>query len=161
MKIESSFSYQKLDNESELNEEQKSLLDHARSFLLNSYSPYSGFKVSASLLLENSKIVNGTNQENMAYPSGLCAERVAVFSAKSNFPNQRILKIAITASSEKVDTDHPITPCGACRQVLLEYELNQKEPIELILCGSSGEVILIDQIKELLPLYFFEKQLKE
>src|SRR6187402_3986051 len=118
------------------------------------YAPYSKFRVGASILLENGEIVLGSNQENAAYPSGLCAERVAIFHAGSVYPEAKILKMAITAASDNNQTKAPIPPCGSCRQSIAEYEFKQDIPIEIYFMGESGEVYKSDSIKNLLPLSF-------
>lgn len=161
MKRQKIIEYQEFENSQDLSDIQADLLDHARKHLSNSYSPYSNFKVSVSLLLEDGRILNGTNQENMAYPSGLCAERVAFFNAGSNFKGIKIKKVAITATTDSIDLNHPITPCGSCRQVMLEYEVNQKDNIEVILQGESGKTFVLEKIRDLVPLHFNEQHLKE
>lgn len=145
---------------SQITSRDQQLLIAAREALQGAYAPYSHFKVGCALLLEDGTIVKGSNQENGAYPSGLCAERVAFFWVGANHPDKRIIAVAITASSDQISTDHPITPCGACRQSMLEYELNQTEPIQLIMQGSSGGIILVESVKSLLPLFFSEQGLK-
>jgi cytidine deaminase len=124
------------------------------------YAPYSQFHVGAAILLENGTMVEGNNQENAAYPSGLCAERVAIFSVGANFPNQPIRAIAITASSATYVSVEPVTPCGACRQSMLEYELKQNTPIAVYLVSPSDEVIVIPSVSQLLPLHFDAKNLR-
>jgi len=118
------------------------------------YAPYSNFKVGAAIHLENEEIVVGSNQENASYPSGLCAERTAVYYAGAKFPDTRILKIAISAKSLRQKVLSPVPPCGACRQALVEYEVKQEEPIELYFMGESGKVMKADSVKDLLPLVF-------
>lgn len=120
----------------------------------NAYAPYSNFHVGAAVLLENGTIITGNNQENAAYPSGLCAERVAFFSAGSLQPDVRILAAAVTASSAQYVQGAPVSPCGACRQSMLEYELKQNTDIPLLMVSPSGEIIVAPSIKSLLPLYF-------
>lgn len=144
-----------------LSKGQKELLIRAKNNLTGSYSPYSNFKVSAALLLANGEIVCGTNQENLAYPSGLCAERVAIYYAKSRYPDVAIEKIALTAFSDKFTVENPIPPCGACRQAMIEYRLNQKKPIELIMRGEKGQIVVINDLKELMPLHFCETNLRK
>lgn len=146
---------------SNLSEVECTLLDSALEALEGSYSPYSGFSVGAALLLENGEIIRGSNQENGAYPSGLCAERVAFFWAGANRKGLNIKVVAVRTRSSTIDTSHPVTPCGACRQVMLEYELNQQEDIVLLMQGSSGEIIRMKGVKQLLPLYFNESGLKK
>ncbi len=118
------------------------------------YAPYSKFRVGAAILLENGKVVIGSNQESAAYPSGLCAERVAVFQAGSLYPNTKILKIIISATSDISPTKRPTPPCGACRQSISEYELKQESPIEIYFMGELGEVYKSDSLENLLPLSF-------
>ena len=121
------------------------------------YAPYSQFRVGAALLLDNGKIVLGSNQENAAYPSGLCAERVAIFHAGSVYPEAKILKIAITAASDTNQTKAPIPPCGSCRQSIAEYEIKQDTPIEIYFMGEIGEVYKSASLKNLLPFMFDKK----
>jgi len=120
----------------------------------NAYAPYSKFNVGTALLLDNDEVVIGSNQENASYPSGLCAERTAVYYAGAKYPNAKILKMAITASSQNQITDKPIPPCGACRQAIAEYELKQKKPIEIYFMGVEGKVVKSDSLANLLPLLF-------
>lgn len=124
------------------------------------YAPYSKFRVGAAILLDNGEVITGNNQENAAYPSGLCAERVAIFYAGSQFPNVKILQLVVTARSEKQILNLPIPPCGACRQSIAEYEIKQNHPIEIYFMGETGQVYKSDSIKELLPLLFDNNNLK-
>ena len=135
------------------------LLDKAIMAREGAYAPYSNFKVGAAVLLENGEIVIGSNQENASYPSGLCAERVAIFQAGSQFPDVKILSLAISAGSDKVPTHEPAAPCGNCRQSIYEYEHKQGKPIRIILQGNLGPVYLINAISDLLPLGFNSSQL--
>lgn len=141
-------------NIDELDNEAKMLLIEARKYLNHAYAPYSKFKVAAALLLDNNEIVMGTNQENAAYPSGLCAERVAMFYASSKFPQTGFKAIAITANNISDTLKQPVFPCGSCRQVMLEYETLQNKPIRFILSGTDGKVIIINGINNLLPFSF-------
>lgn len=143
----------------ELTPEEKQLVEEARQATFRSYSPYSHFSVGASVLLANGVILSGSNQENAAYPSGLCAERTVLFYANSQYPNQPITMMAIAARSEKGFTEIPITPCGACRQVLAETEKRFEQPIRILLYGET-ETIIIDGVKDLLPFLFDEDILK-
>ena len=143
----------------ELTPEEKQLVEEARQATYRSYSPYSRFSVGASVLLANGVILSGSNQENAAYPSGLCAERTVLFFANSQHPNQPITMMAIAARSEKGFTEIPITPCGACRQVLAETEKRFEYPIRILLYGET-ETIIIDGVKNLLPFLFDEDILK-
>ncbi len=138
----------------ELTNEDNNLLKKAIEAKSKAYAPYSKFKVGAALLLKNGKIILGNNQENAAYPSGMCAERVAIWKAFSSYPNAIVKKIAITASSETFTLDKPVSPCGSCRQTLSEYEINQKEPIEILFMGEIGKIIKVNSLKTLLPFSF-------
>lgn len=138
----------------QLTAEVASLMIQAIETRKNAYAPYSRFRVGAAILLDNGKIVLGSNQENAAYPSGLCAERVAIFQAGAIYPNVKIVKLAITAASDTNPTLSPIPPCGACRQSIAEYEFKQDTPIEIYFMGESGEVYKSNSINNLLPLSF-------
>ena len=136
---------------------EKKLIEAAKNATEYAYAPYSQFKVGAAVLLENREIVIGNNQENAAYPSGLCAERTAIFSANANFPNQKVVAIAIAAFYKgKYSTD--VTPCGGCRQVLLETETRFNSPIR-ILIYRGDEIYVVENAKALLPLHFGEEML--
>ena len=132
----------------------QNLMIQAVAVRKNAYAPYSQFRVGAALLLDNGKIILGSNQENAAYPSGLCAERVAVFQAGSIYPGVKILKMAITAASDTNQTTAPIPPCGACRQSIAEYEIKQDTPIEIYFMGEIGAIYKSDSLKNLLPFMF-------
>lgn len=151
---EISFFLQEYDDVSELPLNEQQLLNKASGAALDAYAPYSEFKVGAAILLDNGKIVIGNNQENAAYPSGLCAERVAVFSACAQYPHEKIKAIAVTAYSAKLNISFPVPPCGACRQVLSEYEGRFQNPIKLILRGEVGKILTVDSVASLLPLTF-------
>lgn len=129
----------------------KALVDETDKYLANAYAPYSNFKVASICELANGEIVFGTNQENAAYPSGLCAERVAIFAAKSKFPGVAIQRIVITTA---VGNDLPFSPCGACRQVLIEYEHVQNQPIEVVLKSGNSKVWQFSAVADLLPFAF-------
>ena len=146
-------------NTEELPAEIKNLFLQATLAQKNAYAPYSQFRVGAALLLENGEIILGTNQENAAFPSGLCAERVALYQAASNFPDIKISAIAITAHSDKTGQSSPITPCGSCRQSIAEYENKQESPIALYFEGESGKIYKSDSLNNLLPLIFNKKLL--
>ena len=118
------------------------------------YAPYSKFSVGAAFYLENDKIVTGNNQENAAYPSGMCAERVAIWSAATQYPNIKVLQLAISASSSSQILKEPVAPCGACRQSLLEYEVKQKDKIEVYFMGEEGKIIKTHSVIDLLPIAF-------
>lgn len=139
---------------SDLPNEIQSLMSQAIEVRKKAYAPYSKFRVGAAILLDNGKIVLGSNQENAAYPSGLCAERVAIFQAGAIYPDAKIVKLAITAASDTNPTLSPIPPCGACRQSIAEYEFKQDTPIEIYFMGESGEIYKSNSINNLLPLSF-------
>jgi cytidine deaminase len=141
-------------NLGELSTEDQMLMNKAIEARRNAYAPYSKFHVGAALLLDNGEIVLGNNQENAAYPSGMCAERVAIWQAGSLFPGVKIKKLAISASSTITEVDKPIGPCGACRQTLSEYEINQKEPFPVIFMGEVGEIVKTPSLLSLLPFSF-------
>lgn len=153
-KIEINTTFSVFQSIDELSQESKSLMENAVEIRKKAYAPYSKFRVGAALLLDNGKIVLGSNQENAAYPSGLCAERVAIFQSGAIYPEAKIIKMAISAASDNNKTTTPIPPCGACRQSIFEYEFKQNTPIEIYFMGESGEVYKSESIKNLLPLSF-------
>jgi len=132
----------------------QSLMKEAVEIRKKAYAPYSKFRVGAALLLDNGKTVLGSNQENAAYPSGLCAERVAIFHSGAVFPEAKILKIAVSAASDINTTSLPIPPCGACRQAIAEYEFKQDFPVEIYFMGEKGAVYKSASLKNLLPFTF-------
>lgn len=138
----------------ELVPEVRDLMSQAVAIRKKAYAPYSRFRVGAAILLDNGKVVLGSNQENAAYPSGLCAERVAIFQAGAIYPDAKILKIAISATADDKETVEPIPPCGACRQSIAEYEFRQDVPIEIYFMGAVGKVYQSNSLKDLLPLSF-------
>lgn len=142
------------ENVAELPTDIRDLMAQAVAIRKKAYAPYSQFRVGAALLLDNGKIVLGSNQENAAYPSGLCAERTAIFHAGSNYPEAKIVKMAISAASDNNPTTAPIPPCGACRQSIAEYEFKQDYPIEIYFMGETGIIYKSDSLKNLLPLTF-------
>jgi cytidine deaminase len=152
-------SFEKIGSFQQLNEPDKKLLQAALDAMEKAYAPYSKFKVGAAILMENGKIVTGNNQENAAYPSGLCAERVAIFQASSLYPESKIISVAVTAKPELKELISPATPCGACRQSMLEYEVKFVSPIRLIMGGSKGLIYISPSISNLLPLAFESKSL--
>ncbi len=147
------------DDINELPTEIQNLMNSAVEVRKNAYAPYSKFSVGAALLLDNGEVVVGSNQENASYPSGLCAERTAIFYAGAKYPENDILKMAITASSQNKTTDKPIPPCGACRQSIAEYEMKQNRPIEIYFMGATGKVVKSDSLANLLPLLFYNSVL--
>lgn len=147
-------------SELELPEADQLLLKRSREVGKTAYAPYSAFHVGAALLLEDGTIHVGSNQENAAYPSGLCAERVALFHAGAVHPELAVTTIAVTCSSKQFKVDSPLSPCGACRQVMAETERRYGKPIRVLLAGETGAVYVIGSVKELLPLSFVADELK-
>ena len=139
-----------------LSETEKKLFEEAKNSRLKAYAPYSKFLVGCSILLENGEIYTGSNQENAAYPSGLCAERSVIFWLGANFPNQKIEKLFVIGGlEENPDLDRIVPPCGSCRQSIVEYEVKQAQNIEIYIASISGEkIIKINSIKDLLPFSF-------
>lgn len=138
----------------ELPSEIRKLLDQAIAIRKKAYAPYSKFSVGAAILLDNGEVVLGSNQESAAYPSGLCAERVAIFHAGAVYPDSKIVKIVISATSQNNPTTSPTPPCGACRQSISEYEFKQDQPIEIYFSGETGPIYKSDSLKNLLPFTF-------
>ena len=134
-------------------------MNEARVITEQAYAPYSNFYVGAVAILENGDIVVGTNQENASFPVGICAERVLLGTVATLHPNIAIESIAISYKSDNVKSDHPISPCGMCRQSLLEYETRLKKPIRLILSGQKGKVYIIKTASLLLPFAFTNSEL--
>lgn len=143
----------------ECSEIEKSLIDAAKEATSNAYAPYSHFHVGAALLLENGEIITGNNQENAAYPSGLCAERTAVFYANAQYPDQKIEAMAVAAFYNGQFTTDLVSPCGSCRQVLLEVESRFNSPVKILLF-KNGEVYMADSMSSLMPLSFTKDALK-
>lgn len=135
------------------------LLAEAQKMTKTAYAPYSNFNVGAALLLENGKIITGNNQENAAYPSGLCAERVAIYSAGAHYPNSAVKSIAISVKAKKMVIKEPLSPCGSCRQAIAEYENKFGKPIRIIMSGEKGAIYIAKSIESLLPLMFSKKYL--
>ena len=158
LKIVSEFEVYQSENELSLPE--KNLLQQAKKGLNNAYAPYSKFLVCAAVLLENNEIIIGNNQENAAYPSGLCAERVAIFYASSKFPNVAIKAIAVVCKANNKDINEVVSPCGACRQAIAEYETRDNKEIRIIMPGENSSVYVAKSIQNLLPLMFNGKCLK-
>ena len=154
------FNYKVYDDISELPEEYQWLLNEAREVTSNAYAPYSKFQVGAVARMANGEIVAGSNQENASFPVGLCAERVLLASVSSLFPRIPIENIAISYKSEHQKSDHPISPCGICRQSLQEFESRVGHPVQLIMGGMEGPVYVIDSASRLLPLAFTSEELR-
>lgn len=142
------------DSQEALPKEDQALMKVAIRAREDAYAPYSKFKVGAAVLLANNKTVIGSNQENASYPSGLCAERVAIFQAGALYPNVPVKALAVCASSTIVNPTKPAAPCGNCRQSLSEYEQRQKSPIRILMMGNTGTVYQCDSVADILPLAF-------
>jgi cytidine deaminase len=153
------FGYQVYNSAGELSVSDYELLEKAKEAVGSSHAPYSRYHVGAAVRLANGMIFKGSNQENMSFPAGLCAERVAVFAAVSSFPDVPIAAIAITAMADVFEVSDPVPPCGMCRQAIVEYEMKFNNKIRLILGGQTGEVFIIDGMESLLPFTFHEKGL--
>ena len=149
-----SISYEVYSSIDGLKDDDRWLLNEARSLTALSYAPYSKFHVAAVARMSNGEVVNGTNQENASFPVGLCAERVLLAAASSVFPGEAIDTLAISYNNNRDESAHPIAPCGVCRQSLAEFETRMKQPIRLILSGQTGEVLIFEQSKFLLPFGF-------
>lgn len=154
-----SFTFEVYGSIDELTQPDALLLREARNVTRHAYAPYSHFRVGAIAHLNNDEIVRGSNQENASFPLGLCAERVMLASAASLFPEVPIKAIAISYDNGNGDSNHPISPCGICRQSLLEYETRLKQPIKIILGGLRGRVYIIEKAGMLLPLSFSADEL--
>ena len=153
------FEYEVYNDSSELNHEDADLLTRARAVTKHAYAPYSKFFVGAAAKLNNDQIVSGTNQENASYPVGICAERVLLGNAATLYPGVSIDTMAISYDSMEVKSDHPISPCGMCRQALLEYETRTNKPIRLILAGQEGKIFIVKTVSFLLPFAFTADEL--
>ncbi|MEI7725294.1 MAG: cytidine deaminase [Bacteroidota bacterium] len=157
--ITHSFDYQVYDSALELPLTDRELLQQAKLAIAGSYAPYSHYHVGAAVKLANGEIVSGSNQENMSFPAGLCAERVAVFSASSTYPDVPFAAIAISAVSEDFEVSDPVPPCGMCRQAIIEFEMKFNNKIRIILGGQTGKVFVFHGMGSLLPLAFHEEGL--
>ncbi|MEJ7692617.1 cytidine deaminase [Daejeonella sp.] len=156
-----SISYEEYSSIDDLNTTDRDLCNEATKAMVNSHSPYSEFRVGAAVRLESGKIVYGSNQENVAYPSGLCAERVVMFTIGSTYPKDKIVSMAITAQTDNFKITEPVTSCGACLQVMAEYEKKQSHPIEVLFYCQNGPIVKTNGIKSLLPFAFAETRLKK
>jgi cytidine deaminase len=144
----------------DLQQADRELIELAEQSIGNAYAAYSHYRVGAALKLSNGKVFTGNNQENAAYPSGLCAERVAMFYAKSQFPDVSVEAIAISARADHFTIKDAVAPCGACRQVMAEYESQQDKPIRVVMKGEKGPVLAVASIQDILPLMFHAEELK-
>ena len=154
------FSFEVYDNIDELTADDQQLLNTAREVTKKAYAPYSNFHVGAAAKLSNGKIITGSNQENASFPVGICAERVLLSAASSLYPDTSMETLAVSYQSNVVKSDHPISPCGMCRQALQEFELRGGKPIRLILGGMEGKIYVINSATQLLPLAFTSEELK-
>ena len=154
------FSFQVYNSAEELNREDALLLEQARAITTKAYAPYSNFHVGAVAKLSTGEIVAGTNQENASYPVGICAERSLLATVGTLYPNVAIDTMAISYDNQNGQSDYPISPCGMCRQSLVEYEHRTNQPIRLILAGMIGKVIIVEKASQLLPLSFGADDLK-
>lgn len=159
MKEKFEFQYEVYNDISDLEKEDAELLRQARAVTKQAYAPYSNFFVGAVAKLANGKTVAGTNQENASYPVGICAERVLLGNAATLYPGVSIDTIAISYDSEEVKSDHPISPCGMCRQALTEYETRTSKPIRLIMAGQKGKIYIVKTVSYLLPFAFTPEEL--
>jgi cytidine deaminase len=155
-----SFAFKVYNAIDELNNEDAMLLQKARETTHSAYAPYSQFSVGAVARLKSGAFVHGTNQENASFPAGICAERVLLSSASSQHPAETTEAIAISYYNHNGVSDRPVSPCGICRQTLLEYEERQQQAIRLILGGMEGEVYVIPEASFLMPLSFGSKNMK-
>lgn len=143
----------------DLSLQENELMQQAFEARSKAYAPYSKFTVGVAILLDNGVIIQGSNQENAAYPSGLCAERVAIYYAGANYPTAKMVKMFITASPQDRNLQEPIPPCGSCRQAIAEYEMKQDIPIEILFMGAEGPIYKSDSLKNILPLVFDKNHL--
>jgi cytidine deaminase len=146
--------YQEYPDISDLTVKDRNLLEMAKTILPKAYAPYSEFLVGAALRTDNDEIIFGANQENASFPLSICAERVALFNKSMNYPDASISAIAVVVKNLNKHINIPGTPCGACRQVMREYEMRQKSPFRVLLLGESGPVFIFDSVKDLLPFSF-------
>ena len=147
-------SYKEFDNWKELSADDIELVEKAFDVSKDAYAPYSKFYVGASLRMEDKSIILGSNQENIAYPSGLCAERVALFYAGAIYPNLKVKKICVVAKGDLIPKENWVSPCGSCRQVMAESQNRQKDPIEIILVSQNNRVLVFHSVTDLLPFVF-------
>lgn len=149
-----SINYELLNHYSELSSEDQNLVAQAYFACDNAYAPYSKFQVGASVLLSNGEIVKGSNQENIAYPSGLCAERTVLFYTGANFPNEIVETLCIVAKGDLIAADKVLSPCGACRQVMAETQSRQNRPYRVIIVCQDHRTLIFNSASDLLPLTF-------
>ena len=154
MQKELTINFEEIESYNQLNDTEKLLFDKAKEIRDLAYAPYSNFTVGCAILLENEKIITGSNQENAAYPSGLCAERTAIFYTGANFPDVKITKIFVIGAPRDAIKSVPIPPCGACRQSILEYEAKQQDVIEVYFASLNDVIFKTNSIRDLLPFSF-------
>ncbi|AMS26136.1 hypothetical protein AEM51_03010 [Bacteroidetes bacterium UKL13-3] len=157
--IKTTSTIQQYTSATELSLEDQQLLNDAKAAVNTSYAPYSRFHVGCALILENGVIIKGSNQENIAYPSGLCAERVAIFHAGASYPDVPVRTMAITVKAEGYVVDKPITSCGACLQSMSEFELKFNKPMRIILQGETGNIWVADSLRTFIPFMFWVDEL--
>ena len=153
-------SFWEFDSIDELNDDDRTLLLKAKEAAKNAYAPYSKFKVGAAARLANGMIIIGSNQENAVFPVGLCAERVTLFSAQANYPDQPIIALAVTAIGSDSKISQPVPPCGSCRQAMIEAESRHNQPLRVIMQGEEGPIIISERMENLMPLTFAKDFLK-
>ncbi len=158
-KLKIDVSFDVFESQNDLPETDLKLLNIAQEAVKSAYAPYSNFYVGAAVLLQNGEIVKGNNQENAAYPSGLCAERVAIYHASAIYPNVPIIAIAIACQAKNLLINVPLSPCGSCRQSISEYENRFEQKIRMIMGGETGEIYVSESIENLLPFMFNAKYL--
>jgi cytidine deaminase len=156
MNQEFTLSYQLISSEEQLHAADQQLVTAAKSARNRAYAPYSNYQVGAALRLQNGQLIEGNNQENIAYPSGLCAERVALFYAGANFPNEPIAAICIVVKGSLIAAQNYVSPCGSCRQVMLESESRQEQPIRVLLVQNDGSILILKACRDLLPFGFMK-----
>ena len=149
--------YEVYDSMEELPQQDAELMRRAHAAARNAYAPYSKFQVGAAARLAKGAVVSGNNIENAAYPSGLCAERVAMFAAMAQYPGVAIEALAITGHSDVKPIDEPVAPCGACRQVMVEVEQVSKRPLRVMCQGETGSIMVFDGVETLMPFIFLDK----
>ena len=149
-----SFLYTEYTSSKDLSSDDQSLLVQAIAASKNAYAPYSNFQVGAAVLLDDGSTVVANNQENIAYPSGMCAERVLLYHVGANYPQRKIVKLLVYGQGDLVEPHTPISPCGACRQVITEFIHKQKSPFEILMTAQNGRTIQVENALDLLPFAF-------
>jgi len=142
------------ENIDKFNENEKRLIEEAINASNNAYAKYSNFKVGSAVLLSNNEIITGSNQENAVFPLGLCAERVALFSASNKYPNEPVIALALSTKKELKQDELPVFPCGSCRHSIIEQESKFNNKIKLFIIGSNGKIFVIETVQDILPFAF-------